>query len=271
MKVTVLTENTSKNALEAEHGLSLWIEFQGKQYLLDAGSSELFLKNAKILWIPLQDADACILSHGHYDHSGGFEVYLEENVECSVYAMNNFDGEYYSASGGIHYIGVPKGLLEKYRDRFVRIHDVTKIAEHTYLVPHSTDGLEKIGEKTKLYVKKGEEMVADDFSHELSLVFDTEKGMVIFNSCSHGGMRNIINEVKKVLPNKKIYAFLGGLHMKGGNFSEEEIKELAEFLRREGVQYLYTGHCTGEAAMELLKKYAGDKVQVLYTGSTIML
>lgn len=271
MKVEVLVENTSQNDLKCEHGLSFFIEFQGQSYLLDAGSTDLFMENAKVLNTPIDEVKTCILSHGHYDHSGGFASYLSENKACKVYAMENVMGEYYSGSGGMHYIGLSKELKEQYQERFVFLKDITQIAENVYVIPHSTNGLEHIGQRTQLYVKRGEAYLPDDFSHELSLVFDTENGLVVFNSCSHGGMQNIINEVKNALPKKQIYAFLGGLHMKGGHYSEEEIKSLVAFLQEEGLQYIYTGHCTGETAMQILKQYAGDMVQVLSTGIEIII
>ena len=97
----------------------------------------------------------------------------------------------------------------------------------------------------------------------------TEQGLVIFNSCSHGGTKNIIGEVQKVFPSKNVYAFLGGLHMKGDSFTGDEIIEVAEYLKKAGVQYLYTGHCTGERALQILKKCGGDMVQELTTGKVI--
>lgn len=278
MKIVVLVENTIKSDLKCEHGLSFFIEFQGQHYLLDAGTTDLFLGNAKVLGIPLEKVEICILSHGHYDHSGGFGRYLEENKNTIVYAMETAGEEYYSGSGELHYIGIPKEILEKQGDRFCYIKEVTKIVEGVYLVPHTTKNLQTIGERAKLYVKKGEQYLPDDFSHEVSLVFDTEKGLVVFNSCSHGGIQNIIQEVKQVFPEKQIYAFLGGLHMKGRKngieictFSEEEIQQVVEQICEAGLQYLYTGHCTGQIAMQVLKKYAGDKVKELFTGQTILL
>jgi len=278
MKVTVLIENTAQPPLKCEHGLSMHIEFQGKNYLLDAGTTEAFMKNAEQLGIGLTDIEACILSHGHYDHSGGFGIYLKENQIAKVYMMENADGDYYSGSGGLHYIGIPKNIVEEHKHRFVTISDVTKIAENMYLVPHHTKGLEKIGERANLYVKKGDAYIPDDFRHELSLVFDTEKGLVIFNSCSHGGIQNIVREVTEVFPEKEVYAFLGGLHMKGKRdgkdictFSEEEIQLLIADMEEKGLKYLYTGHCTGIPGYELLKKYAGDRVQALTTGKIIEL
>ena len=277
MKITVLIENTTRSDLVSEHGLSLLIEFEGKKYLLDAGNTGIFLQNVKAMQLSLADVECAVLSHGHYDHAGGFGVFLEEHPSVKVYGMKDIKEEYYSGSGGaIHAIGVPKEVLPKHEDNFIFIEKVTKLAEHIYLVPHSTTGLEAIGERTKLYRKQNNEYVPDNFSHELSLVFEMKEGLFIFNSCSHGGIRNIIEEVKAVFPEQKIYAFCGGLHMKGTKdgveyctFSKDEVKEIAEYLKQEGLNRLYTGHCTGAPGFALLKECMGEQVEDLYTGKEI--
>lgn len=274
MKMQVLIENISHSELIPEHGLSIFIEYKGKKILLDAGTSSAFMDNAKKMNINIADADFCVLSHGHYDHSGGFAAYFEENPSKKLYAMDTSIGEYYSGSGGyIHEIGIPKSVYPTYSQNFIFVNKPTEISEGIYVIPHSTNGLEKIGERSKLYKKVDKEYVPDDFSHEMSLVFDTDKGIVIFNSCSHGGVVNIIEEVKEYLGDKRIYAFVGGLHMKGKigeteicTFSEEEIIGMTQYLRKNGIKKLYTGHCTGVVGYEIIKKYMGDDVEYIYTG-----
>lgn len=269
MKFTILIENTTENELVCEHGLSICIEHAGQQILLDAGSSDLFLENAKALHIPVEKADICVLSHGHYDHAGGFLFYLEKNEKSPVYVMKTAGEEYYSAAGGMHEIGIPKAVLQKYYSRFTFVDGNVQIGKDTYLIPHSTKGLDRIGKRTGLYRKADGAFVPDDFSHEQSLVCKTKEGLFVFNSCSHGGVRAILEEVKKAFPAEQIVAFVGGLHMKDGMFSEEEIKELADYIRASGLQNLYTGHCTGEGVYAVLKECLGDVVQKLTTGKTV--
>lgn len=277
MKVSIIIENTSENKyLTAEHGLSLYIEYEGNNYLLDTGATGIFVQNADNMGIDLNNVDYCILSHGHYDHAGGLNVFFE-NYKKNVYAMNTAVDDYYSGSAGvIHEIGIPKDVLNKHKKLFSLVNHKIMLTEKVYLLPHKTDGLEKIGERAKLYKTVDGELQPDNFSHELSLVFDTDKGLIVFNSCSHAGITNIINEVTAEFPNKKIYVFFGGLHMKGKcgdevicTFTEEEIKEIADYLNDVGLEKLYTGHCTGEPAIKLLKKYLGDKVEVMSTGMKI--
>lgn len=269
MKITVLIENTAEEPLKGEHGLSLLIKDKEENVLLDAGTTDLFMENAKLLGVDIRTVKAAVLSHGHYDHSGGFERYLEENTKTPLYMMKAADGEYYSGKGELHEIGIPKNVIEKHKNQFVFIEGITQIGEHIYLIPHSTEGLEIIGERAKLYKKVAGELLPDDFAHELSLVCDTEKGLVICNSCSHGGVKNILSEVQNAFSEKNMYAFIGGLHMKGGEFSNEEIKELVTYMKNVGIQHLYTGHCTGEEAFSVLKSAGGDMVQDLKTGKVI--
>lgn len=277
MKITVLIENSALDGFECEHGLSLLIEFNNNKYLLDAGQSGKIINNAYIMGINLSKIKCAVLSHGHYDHAGGFEKFLEENPKTRIYAMKNVTGEFYSESGGMHYIGIPEIIKDKYGDNFIYTDGIVSVDTDVYLVPHSTAGLEKIGKRAGLYMKCDGEMMPDDFSHELSLVFNTENGLVIFNSCSHAGMRNIIEEVKSFFPERKVYAFVGGLHMKGMKdgkeyctFSENELDELVKYVLNEGIERIYTGHCTGNVGTEILMKKT-ESVNKLTTGMEIII
>ena len=78
MKITVLIENTAPEYLKCEHGLSIYIAYNEKCYLLDTGSSDIFMDNAEVLKTKLENVDAAFLSHGHYDHSGGLRRSLRK-------------------------------------------------------------------------------------------------------------------------------------------------------------------------------------------------
>ncbi len=277
LKIKVLIENSGTEELAGEHGLSLWIEYRGRNYLLDAGSTDLFMENALKCGIPLEKTNACILSHGHYDHSGGFHGFMERYGARQIYAMEGVRERYSSGSGGtVHDIGVPEELFRDYGSCFCAVRDEVILAEGVHLIPHSTPGLDRIGQRTKLYKGTPGACVPDDFAHELTAVFESESGLVVINSCSHGGLQVILEEVKQALPGRKIAAFIGGLHMKGRKngedictFSESEIERLAEYVTGTGVRCIYTGHCTGESGFKLLQKYLGESIQPLHTGRVI--
>ena len=274
MRITVLVENTGPSEFKIEHGLSLYIEFNDKKYLLDAGPSDSFFKNAHALSIDLGRVDKAVLSHGHYDHGDGFMVFLNQYKDKVVYGAKNIFDDYYSGSGGsVHYIGL-SSKLKQMKNRFNTISKDTKIDEKIYLIFDDVSNTKEIGVQKKLYKKVDDVLQPDNFNHELSLVFDTPKGLVICNSCSHAGLESIVDNIKKRL-NKPVYAYVGGLHMKStknhietSSFTEEQIQNLCIFIEK-NIQYVLTGHCTGNVSYDLLKKYLKDRIDFLTTGKTI--
>lgn len=274
MRITVLVENTGPSEFKIEHGLSLYIEFNDKKYLLDAGPSDSFFKNAHALSIDLDRVDKAVLSHGHYDHGDGFMVFLNQYKDKVVYGAKNIFDDYYSGSGGsVHYIGL-SSKLKQMKNRFNIISKDTKIDEKIYLILDDVSNTKEIGVQKKLYKKVDDVLQPDNFNHELSLVFDTPKGLVICNSCSHAGLESIVDNIKKRL-NKPVYAYVGGLHMKStknhietSSFTEEQIQNLCIFIEK-NIQYVLTGHCTGNVSYDLLKKYLKDRIDFLKTGKTI--
>ena len=274
MRITVLVENTGPSEFKIEHGLSLYIEFNDKKYLLDAGPSDSFFKNAHALSIDLGRVDEAVLSHGHYDHGDGFMVFLNQYKDKVVYGAKNIFDDYYSGSGGsVHYIGL-SSKLKQMKNRFNTISKDTKIDEKIYLILDDVSNTKEIGVQKKLYKKVDDVLQPDNFNHELSLVFDTPKGLVICNSCSHAGLESIVDNIKKRL-NKPVYAYVGGLHMKStknhietSSFTEEQIQNLCIFIKK-NIQYVLTGHCTGNVSYDLLKKYLKDRIDFLTTGKTI--
>ena len=148
--------------------------------------------------------------------------------------------------------------------RFQRVSGNYEIMEGVHLIPHTTNGLQEIGKRENMYRKENGRWRPDDFSHEQSLVFETDEGLVIFNSCCHGGADTIIHEVENTFPGKKIVALIGGFHL--FNKSETFVRTLAQRIKATGIQQVYTGHCTGQKAFDILKEELGDSVHQLKIG-----
>lgn len=266
MIVKVLIDNISKNELINEWGLSFYIEYQGHKILLDTGKSGNFAENAKKLGVNLEDVEYGVLSHAHYDHADGMPTFFAENKNALFYLRKGAGENCYGKKSFFRYKynGIQPGTLENYAERITYVEGDYQLMEGVYLIPHKTVGLERIAKRVKLFVKDHGKMFPDDFAHEQSLVFETEKGLVIFNSCSHGGPDNIINEVQATFPEKEICAYIGGLHLYKS--SKEEVKALAERIKEIGAPQIITGHCTGDEAYEVLKDELGEEIQQMYTG-----
>lgn len=276
MKITVLMENTAPEGcgLTPEHGLSLYIEHRGRKLLLDAGSSGKFADNAQALGIDLSAVEAAALSHGHYDHADGLRRFFRLNSRAKVYARPGADGPHFSmGKDGPYFIGIHRDICTQFRDRFEAVEGVYELTESAWLVPDLVR--ETSGRSDGLLYKRGEDdFIPDDFRHEQSLVLEGEKGLVVLNSCSHGGIVNIVRGVQDQLPGKKVYAVVGGLHMaaKGQgalNCTPEYVCQVADALKELGVEEIHTGHCTGETALGLLRERFGPGCHALATGQVL--
>jgi len=268
MRITVLSDNIGCGELKGEWGLSLFIEYEGKRYLLDTGASDNFISNAEKLGIDISDIDCAILSHAHYDHTGGLAAFLEKNTKAPVYLSSCAQENCYAGLSFVgKYIGMPRGVVGQHSERVIRVGGEAEIAEGVFIVPHSTEGLSKLGKRNHLYVRKGMRFIPDDFSHEQTLVFKTPGGLVMLNSCSHSGPEVIVGEVLKLFPGEQVSSYLGGLHL--FRLSEKEVRAVSDRLANCGIESIYTGHCTGQKAFDILKERFADKITQFHCGMRI--
>ncbi|MDD5926679.1 MAG: MBL fold metallo-hydrolase [Firmicutes bacterium] len=281
MKATVLVDNIKGCGLNGEWGLCVYIEYDDKTVLLDTGASDLFVKNAEQLGLDLAKVDFAVLSHAHFDHADGMKSFFAVNDRAPFYLQKAAGENCYEKFWVFSkYIGIPRGILREAGERIRFAEGKFQICPGVWLLPHTTPGLEAVGRRNHMYLRDDCRCVVpktdsngrrgnrrwrpDDFSHEQSLVFETVNGLVIFNSCSHGGADNIIREVQEALPGKKIKAIVGGFHLY--TRKANEVRELARSIKATGIEQVYTGHCTGHKAFDILKDELGDMVHSLSCG-----
>ena len=268
MQARVLIDNVSHNALLQEWGLAFWIEYGEKKILLDTGASGNFAENAAALGIDLSEADFGVLSHAHYDHSDGMADFFAANGKAKFYLQKSAREDCWCREGlRRRYIGIKRGTLEQYADRIARVDGECSPCEGVWILGHTTPHLEQVGKKVGMFRRDGWRRLPEDFSHEQSLVFETETGLVVFNSCCHAGADVIVREVRERFPDKPVRAILGGFHLY--ETPDDEVRAFARRLRDSGVESVWTGHCTGAHAMEILRQELGEKAQSLYSGLRI--
>jgi len=278
MKITVLTENTKleNSDLIAEHGISLFVEKDGYNILFDTGGpQESAIKNASRLDIDLRKVDAVIISHGHNDHTGGLLKFLQINDKAPVYLKKEALGSYYSKRPeGEKYIGIDSKIVEKYAERLYFIDKTVEIAKNIFIVPNIYKEFPVPSSNSVLFEKVNGKLVRDNFKHESFMVIENDNKLTVFTGCGHSGIKNIINTAKEAFPDKKIGNVIGGFHLQAGARTfevaeKEEIEEIAEWLKLEAAGQIYTGHCTGERAMKMMRPILKNKLNEIYAGMRI--
>lgn len=278
MKLISLIENTPGEGLTGEHGLAVWIELGGRAYLLDTGASNAYIENAKKLGLDLSKVRAAFLSHGHFDHSGGIEGFLQENQEAKVYLRPTAMEEHYArnAQGEAHYIGVPEEVAGLNPQRFALVDGDVEVEPGVWLLADHVENTEERAKQTGMLTRQADgSLVPDTFDHEQSVVLEGGNGLVILNSCCHAGVVEIVRGAQARFPGRRIRAVVGGFHLMGpGNdetlgVPEEEVLAIGQSLLDLGVDKLVTGHCTGKPALKLLQEQFGDRVVHFSTGTTL--
>lgn len=264
-KVTVIVDNILFGDIKGEWGLSILVEHGDKKILADVGASGLFAENMVKLGFQVADVDYASLSHAHYDHSNGMSRFFKENKKAKFYLRETTNENCYAKKFFFcKYIGIPKNIMTDYADRIEIISGNYNLCDGVYLIPHETGGLEKIGKRDMMYRRTKKGWMPDDFSHEQSMVIETDKGLVIINCCCHGGVINIINEAVRAFPDKHVYGLIGGFHL--FNKSESEIRQVASEINKTGIDFVCTGHCTKNRAYGIMKEELGDKLEQLRVG-----
>lgn len=265
MTATILIDNHTNGPLASEWGLSVYIQFDGRTYLLDTGAGPLFAENADALGLDLTSVDCGVLSHAHYDHADGMDTFFARNRTAPFYLRAGSQENCYHKKDGVYeYDGIRKGLLTEFADRIRYVEGTVTLAPNVFLLPHSTPGLEAMGVKGDMYRWEDGRWVPDDFFHEQSLIFSTEDGLVIFNSCCHSGADVVVREAAAAFPGKPIRAIIGGFHL--FETPDEEVYAFARRLGETGVEQIVTGHCTGDRAFAILQEVLGAKVKPLESG-----
>ena len=271
MRAVFLSDNISNCGLEAEWGLSVYIEYEGHKILLDTGAGPLFTRNAEALGVDLSAVEFGVLSHAHYDHADGMDEFFRINDHAPFYLQDACGEDCYDLEEGgkYKYIGIKRGLLRDFRDRIITLRHRFSPLPGVTILPHTTPDLMAVGVKAHMFRQTQCCMVPDDFSHEQSLVFETEKGLVIFNSCCHAGADRIVTEVTEAFPGKSIYAVIGGFHLY--DTPPEEVHAFAKRLRDTGVEHIITGHCTGQEGFDILREELGDRARQTEVGLVLEL
>ena len=266
--ISILVDNTSSGHFHSEHGLSLWLNYANKKILFDTGQSVMFMQNANLLGINLSDADAIVISHGHYDHTGGLSAILDVAPKAKIYLHPSAtEPKFSQKKSSAKYIG----MSETVKKAIQGCH-VIWTAAPAYLFP----GLAVTGQIPRIndfedvggvfYIDEDCQKT-DKFLDDQAMYLESEKGLIVILGCAHSGVVNTLDYVIKLTGCEKIYAVIGGMHLLNANHNR--IENTIKAFQKYEIQKIMPMHCTGQKAVEELKNVFGDKCLLLGAGDKI--
>lgn len=247
MKVTILCENTAgrenNKICLAEWGFSAFIETKDAKILFDTGHTEIYKHNAEKLGINLEKTDFVVLSHRHWDHTGGMR-------------FHNFKAK----KKLIFHSGLLKALPENKSKKIIDDFDII-ISEKPL---EFSEGVYFLGEIPRINNFEKGEFKGDKMLDDSALVFKTRHGAIVIAGCSHSGIANICEYAKRTT-GQKLYAVIGGFHL----FVEDQkaVNGAIEYFKKEKPKFIYPMHCVDFPTLAKFHSVFG--IQKLSTGDKI--
>lgn len=275
MRIINLVENElGETGCEAAHGLSFYVETKNHKLLFDTSPSEVVLRNAQKLGVDLTAVDIVILSHGHYDHSGGIIAFMELNPNAKIYMQHNAGGDYYAYDGedkGFRYIGIDKKILSLPQVQFLE--GDTKIDDELQLFTVDKRAFPLPSTNKRLRELRGVEYKQDEFKHEQNLLLTADGKKILFCGCAHNGILNVMETIERKFGSDSLPDLvIGGFHlMKRTEYSQADTAEVTEIANRlkSYKAHFATCHCTGLPVFNQMKEIMGDQLSYVRSGDEV--
>lgn len=272
VELLILVENSADDeSLRAEHGLSILVSGLGAMYLFDTGATgEVLSENSRWLGVDLSVVDGVVVSHGHYDHTGGLAEVVRWRGQTPVYAHPRAFSRRWSDRPGrpLKDVSCP-AALESLCDGGAVLHAMRapELVKDWALVSGPIGGAMPGGES--FVVRRDGELIPDTFEDELCLLLRGRDGWVVLTGCCHRGLENTLRAARFLTHGEPLQAVVGGLHLRSA--TDSQLSYLADLLESHGRPGLYCGHCTGARATDYFRQRLGEKVHTISAGRHICL
>jgi len=269
LSITVVVDNTPSGHFCSEHGLALWINYGDKRILFDTGESNLILQNAKKRDIDLANTDAIVISHGHYDHTGGLPAVLGiASKKAKIYLHPGAtEPKFSQKTSEAKSIGMPDSAKEAIQGQHMIWTATPAVIFPGMFVTGQVlrmNDYEDVG--GAFFVDENCEK-PDELLDDQTLFIESTKGLVVVFGCAHSGVVNTLDYISKLTGRTKIYAVIGGMHLL--NASSARIANTVEVFKKYDIQKIAPLHCTGQKAIQDFKTAFGDKCLFLSVGGQI--
>lgn len=268
---TILCDNNGTSPFMSEHGFSLSVETPGCKILFDTGQNTL-LKNAESAGIDLLSHDILILSHGHYDHTGGLSGFLNVNKTCAVMMHCSAMESHYSVKDNlVKNISMTdesrKSIASLDPARILSIERPSIIDQDIGVIcgiPRTTPYEDTGGNFYKDKKCTQKDMIDD----ELSLWIKMDTGLVIITGCCHAGIVNTCEYAKRITGCDTVFRIIGGLHLL--NSSKERMDNTIGYLSEQNVKRIIPCHCTGDNAVRVMTEHFSERIEKGFSGKKIL-
>lgn len=248
----------------AEHGFAAWITRGEEHTLFDTGGGMTLTTNLQSLNKDVRDLRRVILSHGHWDHTGGLKVVLNNRESTEILAHPEIFTERYSIK--------KQEATPQYVDASLPFsrQELEQAGAYFRLTSEFTEaspGLWFSGEiprlqgwKTSdqgLVLRQDDRYIPDHILDDISLVLDTKKGPVALFGCAHAGADTILDYLAARTGYHSFYAVIGGMHLSKAN--EQRVAQIIACLEKYQVQQIAATHCTGFPAMAALYQHFRER------------
>lgn len=282
MKIVSIMENTAADEnLFTEDGFSLFVEYNGKNILIDTGLSGKAVDNARRMRLPINDISTVFLTHNHNAHTGGIDAVMKLNPDARIFMRAGAKTEVFKKNGLFKQpVGAGRSFFKKYADNLILFNSFSEICEGFYLAScESFEGKHINPDRTYFTLDEdSKRQVPFDFSDEsFAVIFPKKRkadGLILIGGCFHCGAANMLDTVQERWHGIPILAVIGGFHLsaanpKALNVPNEFAVSTARALKSSGAEKVYACHCTGLKGFDVMDEILGDRIMYLGCGEAL--
>jgi len=276
LTITILVNNyLNETEVLGEHGLSLLVSFSAsglrKKILLDTGrTEEVLMGNMETMGISLDDLMAIVISHGHYDHTGGL-LSLLRSLGRPIPVIVHPDAWTTRINTKPHFRSISPRLtpsdIERAGGDMIAASNPIVLFEDI-LTTGSIERYESFEQNDSLLRVRNGELVNDEVLDDLALIINLgEGGLFLVTGCCHAGIVNTVRHATRLTENTKLKGIIGGLHLMGT--SDERLSRTVDYLKGLTPEIVVPLHCSGQKESCLLRQDLGEIVKFMGAGEEL--